>query len=641
MKKRSIFAAVLLLLILSGSFWVAWVYFITTPMAFDKPLKESSRIYDSKGVLLDEIHGEEHRIVVDSNQIDDDIKAAVVAIEDANFYKHSGVSVRGVGRAVSKAFKDSIATGELSVSEGASTIPMQLAKNLNGSVQDRTFANKITETIQALKISNDRSKDEILTKYLNVIYWGNNTYGIETATQTYFGKSASDVEVHEAALLAAMIQNPSRFNPYHSNPEQAKRNYAELKSRQYSVLWNMSFEYSGCATERLENGKADTEQYQTCLAEWTNNQLAEPILLSGRKTWKNATGVAGYIVDLAVNEIISKGLYNIDTKKELEDAGLGLNIYSTIDLSAQKIAGEVVEERDNYIGSAQMATMGLDPMTGAILFSIGGRDYNTSSLNRNMKEGGLRGRQPGSSNKPYIYATAMSDFNWTPDSTINDASYCPVKATRWNKAYCPKNYGGGFAGIDTVKNHLAKSRNIPAVKLGLYVGNKNVIRNMRELGITTKLDAVPSFPLGSNDLYMVEHTAGYASFANGGNKVEPFSIARIEDNSGEVVYSATPKIGPKVWTDKGVKGINEVLRYAATNGTGYNSNTINNVHTKTGTTDREADVWCMSYVPGNISMGTWIGNDDYHKKMYGASSVSWACPVNGQILQKLNALGTI
>ena len=640
MKKRYFVLGLFLLILSGGLAWSAWIYFITTPMAFNSRLKETTRIFDSEGVLLDEIHGEEHRIVVDSNQIDEDIKAAVIAIEDANFYKHKGVSVRGVGRALNKAVRDSIAAGEVSINEGASTIPMQLAKNLNGSVQDRTFSNKITETIQAIKLNRTYSKDEILTKYLNTIYWGNNTYGIQTATQTYFGKDANNVEVHEAALLAAMIQNPSRFNPYHEVKEVKDRNYNALKNRQKDVLWNMSFDYSDCTQTKLEDGSIDRASYQTCLEEWTLSQWKKPLLLSGRTSWKNPTGVTGYIVDLAVNEIIERDLFNINSKKELEDAGLGLKIYSTIDLNSQRIAGEVVEKRDNVIGNAQMAVMGINPTTGATIFSIGGRDYNNSPLNRAMKEGGLQGRQPGSSMKTYVYATAMNDFNWTPDSTINDAPFCPVKATRWNKAYCPKNYDNSFEGINTVKNYLAKSRNIPAVKLGLYVGNSNVIRNMRKLGITTKLDPVPSFPLGSNDLYLVEHIAGYASFANGGKSVKPYSVDYITNTSDELIYKATPVLN-QVWNTTGVNRVNEVLRYAATNGTGVLSNTVPNVHSKTGTTDREADVWCMSYIPDTISMGTWIGNDDYHKKMYGASSYSWACPVNGDILKKLNDLSNL
>ena len=640
MKKRSIVLSLLSLLLVGGLSWAAWIYFITTPLAFNTPLKESSRVYDSEGILLDEIHGEEHRIVVESDSIDPDIKAAVIAIEDANFYKHKGVSVRGVIRAVSKATQDSIKAGEVSISEGASTIPMQLAKNLNGSVQERTFANKFLETIQAIKLNNSYSKDEILTKYLNVIYWGNNTYGIETAAQTYFGKNANDVEIHEAALLAAMIQNPSRFNPYHTNKEVAQTNYNLLKNRQKAVLNNLTYDYSSCTINKNLAKKERTVLYNTCLEEWTLEQYAKPILLSGAKTWKNATGVSGYIVDLAVNEIISKDMYGIDTKKELEDKGLGLNIYSTINLKDQKMAGDIVANNSNYKGGAQISTTAINPTTGAIIYSIGGLDYNKSTLNRSMKEGGLKGRQPGSSMKPYVYYTAYGDFGWEPSDTINDSSYCPVKATRWSQAYCPKNYGGSFAGIDSAKNHLAKSRNIPAVKLGQYVGIKNVIRNMRNLGITSKLDSVVSFPLGSNDLYLIEHIAGYGAFANGGNRVEPYSISKIDDSQGNPLYTAKPNL-EKVLTDVGVTRINETLRYAATNGTGVNANTVENVHAKTGTTDREADTWIMAYIPGKISMGVWIGHDDYHKKMYGASSVSWNGPIAGEILLKLTQAGSI
>lgn len=633
MKKRTIFGSLLLLflLILGGvGGWLAWVYYVTTPLAFNKELKETSKIYDRDGVLLDELHGEEHRVVVTSNDIDPDIKAAVIAIEDASYYDHKGVSVRGVGRAVNKAVKDSIAAGEVSISEGASTIPMQLAKNINGNVQDRTFANKIIETVQAIKLTNTYSKDEILTKYLNVIYWGNNTYGIQTATQTYFGKDANDVEVHEAAMLAAMIQNPSAFNPYGEGSEER---YEALKNRQRTVLFNMSYDYSSCTQTKDSDGAKNIEAYETCLEEWTLAQAELPLLLSGAKTWKEPTGSSGYIVGLAINEMIEQRQFGINSKEDLENQGLGLNIYSTISLKDQEIAQSVVQANANNKGGAQIATTGIDPTTGKVLFSIGGIDYNKLQVNLATKYGGLKGRQPGSSVKPWVYYTAMGDFNWGPNSTILDAPYCPTKATRWEKAYCPRNYGGGFAGMDTLTNHLARSRNIPAVKLGQYVGIKNVIRNMRAAGYTTKLEAFPSFPLGANDVYLDEHAAGYASFANGGYKVEHSSLERVENTQGETLYKFTPNL-TKVLNDNGVININKILRYAATNGTGVRANTIDNVYAKTGTTDAEADVMCMSYVPGVISIGTWIGNLDYHKKMPGASSVNWACPINGAV--KLN-----
>lgn len=630
MKKRNILFGVFGFIILSILGYSAFIYFITTPMAFNKALKESSRVFDSEGVLLDEIHGEEHRLVIPSSEIDDDIKAAVVAIEDANFYKHKGVSVKGVGRALNKAFKDSVKAGEISVSEGASTIPMQLAKNLNGSIQDRTVANKLTETIQALKLDNTYSKDEILTKYLNTIFWGNNTYGIETATQTYFGKSASDVEVNEAAMLAALIQNPSRYNPYHTDSEIAKANYQTLKNRQLLVLKNMSYDYSSCPTHRTTDGKKDLKQYTACLEEWTLNEFNKPLLLTGRKTWKNPTGVEGYVVDLAVNEIIEKGLFNIDSKKELEDKGLGLNIYSTINIKDQELAGRVIKNHSSGKGGAQIASTAINPNSGEIIFSIGGLDYNKSSLNRTMKVGGLKGRQPGSSIKPYVYYTAVGDFEWAPESTIEDAPYCPTKGNRWEKAYCPRNYGGGFSGIDTLTNHLSRSRNIPAVKLGQYVGIKNVIRNMRALGITTKLDPTASFPLGSNDLYLIEHIGAYAAFANGGYKIEPHSIKYIQDTNNETIYTPTIKL-EKVLKDRGVKYINEMLRAAVESGTGSAADIDNkSVRGKTGTTDSFTDTWFIGYTD-DIVAGVWIGHDDYNKKLVGASSGTW----NGTIFKEI------
>lgn len=565
-------------------------------------LNQSTLIFDSEGVLLDEVHGEEHRKVVPLSNIDSDIVNAVIAVEDKNFYEHNGVSIRGVGRAVYKNIQTR------SKSEGASTITMQLTKNLMGTVDKRSWANKIRETLLAFKLERELTKDEILELYLNTIYWGNNTYGIETAVETYFGKDASDVTVAEASVLAAMIQNPSRYNIYQPNRDES---YSALKDRQNDVLALLAKDYSGCTTEELE-----------CLSSWIETQYGKPLLFNGKTSWQ--ASIEGYTTDMAMEEAVS--ILGLDSIKDLETGGY--KIYSTINKKHQELAKATINNYKGSKGGAQFGLAAVDPTTNKVIVSVGGTDYNASPLNRTLKTAGLKGRQPGSSLKLYVYYRAMEW--WNPDDLILDESYCVYM--RWEADYCPRNYDGSFMGPITLTKALSNSRNIPAVRLGQSVGINGVINDMKDLGISTKLDAVPSFPLGSNDLVVMEHVNAVAAFANEGRQQLHTSIEKIENSNGEIVYEYVNN-QKQVLNSTQVEKLNVMTRETAVAGTSTAANTIANVHAKTGTTNDNTDVWCMGYVPGSVSAGLWIGHDDFNKKLYGATGGGWACPVLGNFLK--------
>ena len=573
-------------------------------------LNQSSLIYDSEGVLLDEVHGEEHRKIVPLKDIDTDIINAVIAIEDSNFRKHKGVSIRGVGRAAVKNIRTR------SKSEGASTITMQLTKNLIGSVQERTWENKIREVFLALKLERNLTKNEILTLYLNTIYWGNNTYGIETATETYFGKSAKEVTVAEASLLAAMIQNPSRYNIYQNNRDSA---YKSLKNRQLSVLNNMSYDYSQCKLDGTQNQRSN---YKTCLEEWTIARYNEPLLFSGKTSWQASSN--GYITDLAIQEAIDT-IDGIDSVEDIEVGGY--KIYSTINKKHQDLALKVV---NGYKVKGQQIALGaVNPKTNLVSVSVGGYNYIESPLNRTTKNAGLRGRQPGSSQKTYVYYKGFEQ-GWDPSDIINDRSTYP-------QGWGQKDYviRGASDEDDTLLNHLKWSRNGAAVNLGRKVRISNVINLMQDLGITTKLDNVISFPLGSNDVVLLEHVNAYAAFANNGRQTTYSSLLKVEDNNGNVILDNSNRTQYKKLTSTGVDKINSVLRETAAGGTATAANTIANVKAKTGTTDNNADVWCMAY-NDKISAGVWRGYDDYNKKLWGAYGGTYACPVMGNFLRAMD-----
>lgn len=517
-------------------------------------LNQSTLIYDSEGVLLDEVHGEEHRKLVPLENIDQDIVNAVIAIEDKNFYKHNGVSAVGVGRAIVKNVQTR------SKSEGASTITMQLTKNLLGSVGERTWSNKIREVFLALKLERQLTKEEILELYLNTIYWGNNTYGIETATETYFGKTAENVSIGEASVLAAMIQNPSRFNVYQSSRDEA---YASLKERQKSVLVNLAPQYTECKQE-------EKELAASCYSDWISKSFNEPLLFNGKTSWQ--ASIEGYTTDMAMEEAIK--ILDLDSIKDLETGGY--KIYSTINKKHQDLAKNTINNYKGSKGGAQFGLAAVDPKTNKILVSVGGTDYNRSPLNRTLKTAGLKGRQPGSSLKLYVYYKAMQF--WNPDDLILDEEYC-VHMT-WEADYCPRNYDGTFSGPISLTNALSSSRNIPAVKLGQNVGIRSVIGVMKDLGITTKLDSVPSFPLGSNDLVVMEHVNAVAAFANEGKQQAYTSIEKIEDSKGNLLYHYENN-QKQILNRTQVEKLNVMTRATAVEGTSTAANTIADVHATT------------------------------------------------------------
>lgn len=596
---------------LAGTFGLALSYYQNVNLEdLNKELAQSSQVFDKNGVLLDEIHGEEHRRVIDITEEHTNIKEAVIAIEDKSFYKHNGVSFRGVLRAARTNYEAGANV------EGASTITMQLVKNLDGSVDDRTWSNKIREAFMALKLERSLTKSEILELYLNTIYWGNNTYGVETASETYFGKSASELSIPEASMMAALIQNPSRFNPYAGDD-----NYSALKVRQLDVLQALAESKSGCvANKSIKERELRKAQLKTCREEWTTSMHSAPLLVSGRTTWQKSN--TPFVSEAAINEFMA--LNNLD----IEDIEVGgFRIYTTVDKKDQDKAVQAVAEHSAYKGEAQIALVSIDVDTNKIVATVGSKDFDTSPLNRSLESY----RQPGSSVKPFVYYTAFA-YGIDTEYILADEAYCPVKATRWNKAYCPKNYGGSFAGPDTLRNHLVKSRNIPAVKLGQIVGIENVIKNMKRLGFTTKLENIPSFPLGSNDLKPVEMANAYAAFANGGYTNDYTILERVEDVNGEVYIDNSVRTQRRVLNNDGVYKIDSVLRDVVTRGTGYNANVADS-RGKTGTTDQNADVWFVGYTD-DISTAVWIGNDDYHKKLYGLSSGGSAAPIYRAFVEK-------
>ncbi|MDJ0544334.1 MAG: PBP1A family penicillin-binding protein, partial [Microcystis sp. M53601_WE4] len=444
---------------------------------------ETSYIYDVKGRPLTSLHGEANREVVELDQISPNLKRAVMAIEDSHFYHHRGINPNSIGRAVVANWKSG------GVVEGASTITMQLVKNIFLSHQ-RTVSRKLAEAVLAVRVEQVFSKNDILEMYLNNIYWGHNNYGVQTAAKSYFNKPAAQLNLAESAMMAGLIQAPEVYSPF-NNYKTAKERQALVLSRMRTLGWITPAQEEAALKEPLKLGKPTA---------WQESKLP-------------------YVTDAVVAELRQK------FGKETLTKG-GMRIQTTIDLDFQNMAESTIQRAYNSLRGRgirtkdlQISLVAVDPRTHFVKALVGGVDYNKSQLNRAIQSR----RQPGSAFKPFVYYTAFASGRFTPETVINDA---PVRFREAGGFYSPKNYGGGFSGPVSLRSALMQSLNIPAVVLGRRVGINKVIEVCRLLGFESPLIAVTSLPLGSVDVTPLEMAGAYATFASNGWHSKPTFIMR-------------------------------------------------------------------------------------------------------------------
>jgi len=538
---------------------------------------ETTHIYDIKGKLLSSIHGEANREVVPLDKVSPELKRAVIAIEDSHFYSHHGINPIGVVRA----FMANLEQGR--TVEGGSTLTMQLVKNLFLSPK-RAFSRKVAEGVLALRLEQILGKDQILEMYLNQVYWGHNTYGIETASESYFGKHASELNLAESAMMAGLIQAPENYSPF--------VNYKLAKQRQLTVL------------RRMRDLQWITPQEEEAARK-------QPLKL-GQITSFQASNMP-YVTEAVVQEL---------TKRFGRDAVLkgGMRVQTTIDTKLQRIAEDTVSRghyRLSYLAD-QMALVAVDPRTHFVKAMVGGVDYKQSQYNRAVQAL----RQPGSAFKPFVYYAALASGKYGPDSTVYDS---PVSYPDGYEYYSPQNYDGTFAGAMSIRRALEMSRNIPAVKLGQEIGLNKVIEICRTLGIKSPMEPVVSLPLGAVDLTPLEMAGSYATFANNGWHSETTFIAQVTDSGGNLLLDNTPK--PQLVLDPwAAASLNSVLQGVVERGTGTAARLGRPAAGKTGTTSSERDIWFVGYVP-QLSVAVWVGNDNYSPLGYGATGGTLVAPI--------------
>lgn len=566
-----------------------WITTLRMPdlNAFEhRVITQSTKIFDRTGeILLYDLNTDVKRTIVSLSEISPYIQKATIAIEDADFYSHSGIRPLSMVRAAMANFTSA------SVKQGGSTITQQVVKN-SLLTKDKTITRKLKEMVLAVKLEKIMTKDQILEVYLNESPYGGTVYGVEEASMSFFGKPASEVSLAEAAYIAAIPQAPTYYSPYGTHRE-------DLNSRQKTVLLRM----------KEQSMISDTE-YETAINEKVQ-------FLS-----KNASGIrAPHFVMMVKDYLVQK--YG----EEMVN-GSGLKVITTLDFEMQQKAEEVIAKfaptLSTNFNASNTAMVAIDPKTGDILTMVGSRDYFDASIDGNYNVA-LAKRQPGSTFKPFVYATAFKK-GYTPETVLFDvetefSSECnpdgkPKNAGKDPKKICysPVNYDGKWLGPMTIRRALAESRNIPGVKALYLSGISDSMQTAEDMGITTLTDPNRyglTLVLGGGEITLLDLTSAYGVFANDGMRNPYRSVLRVEDVSGRPMEESV--VNPsQVISNEISRQISDILSDENVRLTSLKpiaESVGRQVAMKTGTTNDFRDVWMIGYTP-SLSVGVWVGNTD-------------------------------
>jgi penicillin-binding protein 1A len=577
-----------------------------------------SRIFSADGTELGQVNMEDRKFVA-LDEMADCMPEAFVAIEDERFYKHGGVDARGVLRAVWRA----VSRGK--AKEGASTITMQLARNLY-LTQEKTLQRKTEEALIAAELERRYSKDEILEAYLNVIYFGHGAYGVGAASDLFFGKPPHKLETHECAMLAAIVKGPAVYSP-HMNRDNAlaRRNLVLKKMLDTGAIDEQEQAHAKKQPLRVLPYSGPYENFRAAyFVDYVIHQLTSDTGPFGFSARELATG--GYQIYTTLDWSMQS---NAEAAVRGAAAAAGLKLLPSRDKSTEavlqyalntdvKILGlDSAEAATRYSGSGlsqaaikaakeqagaaapQGAFVAVDAWSGAVLAMVGGADSKTSRYNRAW----LSARQAGSSFKPFVYLTALMQGHSMAD-TVENSRYCIG-------GYCPKNYGGSYGDGALVTWHeaLVKSLNIPAVRVGHRAGERNIIALCRKLGLDADMEPSAPLSLGAASASPLQMAAAYAAIANGGSRVRPYAINVIRDAKGNVIFRKDHSQGEHVLDPAALRSIIPAMEDVIRRGTGRAARIGHIAAGKTGTTSSYRDAWFVGFTP-DIAAAAWIGHDN-------------------------------
>ena len=579
-----LFFAACIIVIAGVLIWISTLEIPDLSAFEERRVLQSTKIYDRTGeVLLYDLHEDVKRTIVPLDEMSRHVKNATIAIEDDQFYNHFGIDIRAIIRAAVSNFQD----GDLLGGQGGSTITQQVIKN-SVLERDKKLSRKVKEAILSIKLERELTKDEILEVYLNESPYGGTIYGVEEAAQSFFNKKASELTLAESAYLAALPQAPTYLSPFGSNKE-------ALDQRQQLVLERMRI-----------NGFITIEEYESAKEEQVKF---------------NAGAITGIKAPHFVMTVIEELTEQFGEEAMAEQ---GLRIITTLDYELQEAAEEIVnrkaiENKDKF-NASNAGLVATDPKTGDVLVMVGSRDYFDEEIDGKYNVA-LAARQPGSSIKPFVYANAWRK-GYLPDTILFDvATQFSPSCDAWDRSsespcYSPNNYNNKFIGPISMRNALAQSLNIPAVKTLYLAGLQNSLKFMNDMGLTTLDD--PSrygltLVLGGGEVRLKDMTHAYGIFANDGIRATPRSIIRIEDTAGNIIEERAIS-EQRVLEENVARMVSDVLSDNVARVPLWGQWSIVNfgerdVALKSGSTNNLRDAWIMGYAP-NIAVGAWVGNND-------------------------------
>lgn len=553
----------------------------------DRKISQSTKIYDRTGeVLLFDVNQDIRRTVIPIENMGENIQEAIIAIEDDAFYEHNGIRVKAIARAI----VSNLTPGGLT--QGGSTITQQIVKNTLLTSEKR-ISRKIKEIVISLRIEQEMTKDQILEIYLNEAPFGGNIYGVQEASSSFYGKNPEDMSIAEAAFLAALPQAPSRYSPYGKNTDL-------LVARQQRVLKNMR-----------DLDFITEEEYQDALKE-------EVSFLPLNRLGIKAPHFVFYVID----QLESRYGENV------VESG-GLKVITTIDYELQQEGEAIILkhalDNEKQYNASNASLVAMDPNTGEILTMIGSRNYFDENIDGKFNVA-LAKRQPGSSFKPFIYATAFKE-GYLPETVVFDTptefqTTCDPEGRAisgsQSNCYKPQNYDGAFVGPVSLRNALGSSRNVPAVKLLYLVGIPDALKTAKDFGLKTLTNPNQyglTLVLGGGEVTLLDMVTAYGVFATEGIYNEPVSILEVQDKQGNILEKFDQPTNTRVYPEEPIRKLNDVLSdnnarlglFGSVNNFMYFGE--RDVAGKTGTTNNNKDAWMMGYSP-NIVVGVWSGNND-------------------------------
>ncbi len=579
----------------------------------DRKVANSTQIYDRTGkILLYDIHNDVKRTDIPLAQMSPNIKNATIAIEDSNFYTEGGVRISSTLRA---AFSDVFHIG---VGGGGSTITQQLVKNTL-LTSDRSYIRKIKEWVLAIKIDHSMSKDDILEAYLNAIPYGGNIYGIEAASKNYFSIDASDLDLAQAAYLASIPQSPSILSPYGKNKDKLDERKNLVLSRMLDLKMITQAQYDQAKNEVV-----------TFVPQATSGIIAPHFVF-----W-----IQDYLEQKYGTDLVENG---------------GLKVITTLDANLEAQAEQIVKngalQNEKTWNASNAALVAIDPKTGQVLAMVGSRDYFDKTIDGNFNVATAT-RQPGSSFKPFIYATAFNE-GFTPDTVLFDLpTEFQTTCDAYGKAlpghsqsdcYMPQDFDGKYRGPISLRNALAQSINIPAVKLYYLTGEQNSLQTAENMGISTLGDAEQyglTLVIGGGEVSLLDMTSAYGVFANDGLRNPYTGILQVQDLTGKILEQYQPTL-QQVLPKNTALTISDILSDETAREPTFGVHSAlyipgKDVAVKTGTTNNDKDAWTIGYTP-SLVVGVWAGNNNDTPMKNGGVAV--AGPIWNQFMTQ--ALATL